>query len=84
MKNSSVTKLCIVLAFVPGLISVVIIGLDVVLPNWVSVLTIDLPAFLSATRLSLVIVAALGQVIGRGARPSGVANSRRQFCSDFT
>jgi hypothetical protein len=46
MKNSSVTKLCIVLAFVPDLISVVIIGLDVVLPNWVSVLTIDLPAFL--------------------------------------
>jgi hypothetical protein len=46
MKNSSVTKLCVALAFVPGLISVIIIALDVVLPNWVSVLTIDLPAFL--------------------------------------
>lgn len=44
MKNSSVTRLCVALAFVPGLISVAVIALDVVLPNWVTVLIIDLPA----------------------------------------
>ncbi|MGC1675358.1 MAG: hypothetical protein WA739_24065, partial [Candidatus Acidiferrales bacterium] len=46
MKNSSITKLCVALAFVPGLISVIIIALDIGLPNWVLVLTVDLPAFL--------------------------------------
>jgi hypothetical protein len=41
-----VAILCVVLAFIPGLISVIYIALDVRVPNWEVVLFVDVPAFL--------------------------------------
>jgi hypothetical protein len=45
-RRSLVALLCVIFAFVPGLIAVVYITLGVGISNWEALLTIDLPAFL--------------------------------------
>jgi hypothetical protein len=38
--------MCVILAFIPGLMNVVLIALDARVPNWEMVLLVDVPAFL--------------------------------------